>query len=205
MPIRKRAGSRPPKPSAKSKKRAPRAQKATAHAIGSEDSSLREHLLYLLRGGGAHLDFEKAIAGLPTELRGAKPSGAAFQCLGSARAHADCAVGHSRIQPRSPSTPHPRGPMATGRRPMLHRAPRLGTEASRPSAQTGRRWSSLSPTPRRTCIPKSRTERVRRFCARRCSWRTITPIIWASSCCCADCWGRGRSKFAGWQVVPSEV
>ena len=78
MPIRKRAGSRPPKPSAKSKKRSPHPQQATAHAIGSEDSSLREHLLYLLRGGGAHLDFEKAIAGLPTELRGAKPSGLPF-------------------------------------------------------------------------------------------------------------------------------
>ena len=37
--------------------------------------TLREHLLYLLRGGGAHLDFEKAIAGLPAELRGRKPPG----------------------------------------------------------------------------------------------------------------------------------
>jgi len=38
-------------------------------------AALREHLLYLLRGGGAHLDFEKAIADLPAELRGAKPTG----------------------------------------------------------------------------------------------------------------------------------
>jgi hypothetical protein len=38
-------------------------------------SALREHVLYLLRGGGAHLDFEKAIAGLPPELRGVKPAG----------------------------------------------------------------------------------------------------------------------------------
>ena len=38
-------------------------------------AALREHLLYLLRGGGAHLDFEKAIAGLPAELRGAKVPG----------------------------------------------------------------------------------------------------------------------------------
>ena len=38
-------------------------------------TSLREHLLYLLRGGGAHLDFEKAIAGLAPELRGARPGG----------------------------------------------------------------------------------------------------------------------------------
>ncbi len=39
------------------------------------DQSLREHLLYLLRGGGAHLDFEAAIADLPVELRGAKVAG----------------------------------------------------------------------------------------------------------------------------------
>ena len=38
-------------------------------------AALREHLLYLLRGGGAHLDFEKAVAGLPAELRGAKVPG----------------------------------------------------------------------------------------------------------------------------------
>ncbi len=38
-------------------------------------ASLRDHVLYLLRGGGAHLDFDKAIAGLPPELRGKKPAG----------------------------------------------------------------------------------------------------------------------------------
>ncbi len=36
------------------------------------DAALREHVLYLLDGGGAHLDFEKAVAELPVELRGAK-------------------------------------------------------------------------------------------------------------------------------------
>jgi uncharacterized damage-inducible protein DinB len=39
------------------------------------DQSLREHLLYLLRGGGAHLNFDAAVAGLPPELRGARPPG----------------------------------------------------------------------------------------------------------------------------------
>jgi hypothetical protein len=42
--------------------------------MGSE-TSLREHLLELLGGGHAHLDFEKAIAGLPVALQGAKPPG----------------------------------------------------------------------------------------------------------------------------------
>ena len=37
--------------------------------------ALREHLLYLLKGGGAHLNFDKAIAGLPAELRGESPPG----------------------------------------------------------------------------------------------------------------------------------
>jgi hypothetical protein len=41
------------------------------------DRVLREHLLYLLRGGGAHLDFDKAVAALPPELRGARPPGVA--------------------------------------------------------------------------------------------------------------------------------
>src|SRR3974390_1494505 len=36
---------------------------------------LRENLLYLLQGGGAHLNFDKAIAGLPAALRGARPPG----------------------------------------------------------------------------------------------------------------------------------
>jgi hypothetical protein len=39
------------------------------------DQALRDHLLYLLRGGGAHLSFDDAIAGLPPALRGVKPPG----------------------------------------------------------------------------------------------------------------------------------
>ena len=31
----------------------------------TRDEALREHLLYLLRGGGAHIDFEKLIADFP--------------------------------------------------------------------------------------------------------------------------------------------
>ncbi len=39
------------------------------------DQALREHVLYLVRGGGAHLDFDTAIANLSVGLRGAKPDG----------------------------------------------------------------------------------------------------------------------------------
>src|SRR5262249_5999601 len=40
-----------------------------------DQSGLREHLLDLLGGGHAHVDFERAIADLPPALRGARPPG----------------------------------------------------------------------------------------------------------------------------------
>ena len=36
------------------------------------DQSLREHLLNLLRGGGAHISFDDAVKDFPPELRGKK-------------------------------------------------------------------------------------------------------------------------------------
>lgn len=39
------------------------------------DALLRQHLLYLLGGGGAHLDFKTAIRGFPIDLRGVMPAG----------------------------------------------------------------------------------------------------------------------------------
>jgi hypothetical protein len=36
------------------------------------DQSLRDHLLYLLRGGGAHTDFDSAMGDWPVQLAGAK-------------------------------------------------------------------------------------------------------------------------------------
>ena len=39
------------------------------------DSSLRRHLVELLKGGSAHARFEETIAGIPAKLRGQKPAG----------------------------------------------------------------------------------------------------------------------------------
>ena len=41
----------------------------------TDSNALRKHLLYLLGGGGAHVDFDSAIAGWPAKLRGTKPKG----------------------------------------------------------------------------------------------------------------------------------
>ena len=41
-----------------------------------KDNSLRQHIVYLLEGGGAHLSFDDAVKRFPAPLRGVKPAGA---------------------------------------------------------------------------------------------------------------------------------
>jgi len=41
----------------------------------SHDQLLREHVVYLLTGGGAHASFEDAVKGMPEKWRGVKPEG----------------------------------------------------------------------------------------------------------------------------------
>jgi hypothetical protein len=43
-----------------------------------KDRSLREHLLYLLRGGGAHVNFEDAVKDFPVELINGKADGVPY-------------------------------------------------------------------------------------------------------------------------------
>lgn len=38
-----------------------------------DDRALRNHILYLLRGGGAHLGFDEVMSGFPAPMRGVKP------------------------------------------------------------------------------------------------------------------------------------
>jgi len=58
------------------KKKSSRPGKKTTGADANH--ALREHLLYLLGGGGAHASFEHAIAGFPPDLRGVKPANLPF-------------------------------------------------------------------------------------------------------------------------------
>ena len=41
----------------------------------THDKALRQHLLYLLKGGGAHVKFDEIVSGIPAKLRGKKPAG----------------------------------------------------------------------------------------------------------------------------------
>lgn len=50
--------------------------------MADKDQPLREHLLYLLSGGGAHVDFESAVKGVPPALRGKRPGNASHSLWG---------------------------------------------------------------------------------------------------------------------------
>jgi hypothetical protein len=41
----------------------------------SQDKQLREHLVYLLDGGGAHAKFDDVVKDMPEKLRGVRPNG----------------------------------------------------------------------------------------------------------------------------------
>src|SRR5437762_13869802 len=43
-----------------------------------KDKALREHLLYLLRGGGAHIHFDEALKDFPTGLINRKAEGVPY-------------------------------------------------------------------------------------------------------------------------------
>ncbi|MFZ0762169.1 MAG: DinB family protein [Candidatus Sulfotelmatobacter sp.] len=42
---------------------------------GANGKLLREHVIYLLNGGGAHVRFDDVVKDLPEKLRGVKPNG----------------------------------------------------------------------------------------------------------------------------------
>ena len=64
------------------------------------DKALRDHLLYLLKGGGAHATFEAAIGDWPVQLGGAKVANfphTAWMLLEHMRL---APVGHPGVQPQ---------------------------------------------------------------------------------------------------------
>src|SRR5512133_1522960 len=46
-----------------------------ARAGTGGESALRDHLVYLLTGGGAHVHFDAATRGVPADMRGRAPRG----------------------------------------------------------------------------------------------------------------------------------
>jgi DinB superfamily len=86
--------------------------------------ALRDHLLYLLRGGGAHLNFDAAVADLAPPLRGSRPAGqphTPWRVLEHLRIAQRDILEFSR-NPRHASPPFPDGYWPAGDAPPDERA-----------------------------------------------------------------------------------
>ena len=146
----------------------------------ADQAGLREHLLDLLGGGHAHLDFERAIADLPAELRGARPPGlphTPWRLVEHMRI-AQWDILRFSVDPEHVSPEFPDGYWPEGDAPPDPDAWDRSVAAFRADL---RAMMDLVADPSTTCWRRSRTGRARRSCARRCWWPTTTPTTWASS------------------------
>ena len=102
------------------------------------DQALREHVLYLLKGGGAHLNFEQAIADLSEDLRGAKVKGVSHTPWRLLEHLRICQWDILEFS-RNPEHVSPDFQMVTGPRAMDHLMQIHGTRAFKHSGPIGRR------------------------------------------------------------------
>ena len=152
----------------------------------ASETLLREHLLELLGGGHAHLNFEKAIAGLPVVLRGARPPGlphTPWRLVEHMRI-AQWDILRFSVDPAHVSPEFPDGYWPAGDAPPNANAWDRSVAAFRADLQA---MNDLVRTLTPTFSNPSSTARDRRSSARSC-WSLITTrTTWDSSSPCADC------------------
>ena len=151
--------------------------KKASRARAGPRHSLRQHLVNLLTGGHAHADFETAIRNIPAALRGNAPK-APRTPFG--RCWSTCASRNGTFW-SFPGSPSQVAGLA-GR--LLAARPRRRTRGMGQSVRSFHRdlkeMCDLVADPPPISTPDPAWRRPDRSCARRCSWPTTTPTIWAS-------------------------
>ena len=146
----------------------------------SQDSSIRQHVLYVLKGGGAHAKFEDVMGDFPAKLRGKMVSGlpySAWMVLEHMRIAQWDILEFSRNR-KHVSPEWPAGYWPAGDAPPSAAA-WAGSIRSfqRDLERRCRRWWRIL---RRTYTLRFPGGTGRRCCARRCWWRITMPIIWGN-------------------------
>src|SRR6202035_1336919 len=100
-----------------------------------KDKALRQHVLELLRGGGAHAKFDEIVAGIPPEVFGRKPAGLPHS-LWMLLEHLRIAQRDILEFSRNPKHVSPKWPRVIGRSRTLRPAHPRGTQASSKSSKT---------------------------------------------------------------------
>ena len=143
------------------------------------DAALREHVLFLLDGGGAHLDFKKAVAGIPAEFRGAKPANiphSPWRLVEHMRICQWDILEFSR-NPDHVSPDFPDGYWPVSDAPPDDLAWDKCLSDFRDDLEAMRQLVRDEST---TCSPRFRMATARLFFAKRCWWRTTMPTTLVS-------------------------
>lgn len=112
------------------------------------DKNLREHILYLLSGGGAHLNVEEVFGGIPVKLRGERIPGAphtAWQLLEHMRIAQWDILEFSR-NPKHVSPEFPEGYWPPAEAPVHREAWRRSVDAFRSDLEAMRQLVADSST-----------------------------------------------------------
>ena len=152
---------------------------------------LREHLLYLLNGGGAHARFDDAVKNMPEELRGAKPNGlphSAWMLLEHLRLAQRDILEFSRNSKHT-SPKWPKGYWPRDRSAASTAAWNKSIQQFRKDLKSMQDLVANPKTDLYARIPWGDGQTILREA---CCWPTTTPTTWASWSMCGDCWERGR-------------
>ncbi len=158
------------------------------------DTSLRQHLLELLKGGSAHARFEDAIAGIPTKLRGMKPAGfphSPWMLLEHLRIAQWDILEFSRNR-KHVSPDWPEGYWPRSEAPPSAAAWNASVKRFRKDLKAMQDWWRIR---RLTSMRAFPGETGRPSCARPCWWPITMPITWRRWWMCGGCWESGlRNK-----------
>ena len=160
-----------------------------------KEKALRDHLLYLLKGGGAHLDFDAAVKGLPAALRGKRPKGSPHSPWEL--------VEHMRIAQwdildfcrnrKYKARAWPAEYWPATQAPPSAAAWNKSIRAFRVDLDALCALVSKSSTDLHARIPHGEGQTILRE-EKRCWSPTTTPIIWDNWCWCGVCWAPSNNR-----------
>ena len=152
----------------------------------NDEVSLREHLLALLQGKGAHIPFDRVVEAWPQDDRGTKPPGAPH--------NAGQLVEHLRIAQwdilefsRSADHKSPGFPEGYWPQPEVPDSPAAWERSLEAFRSDGTAIRALVSDPERSLFQPFPWGTARLCCARRSSWRTTTRITSVSSLSSGSC------------------
>ena len=158
----------------------------------SKQKTLPEHLVELLKGGQAHVDFDGAVKDWPADLQGKTPKGAVhsgWELLEHMRI-AQWDILEFTRNPKHVSPEFPAGYWPKTHEPADKNAWKKSVEAFRADLQAMIEIVENEATDLYAPLAHGMGKRCyeRRWC-----WQTTMRITWGRWWWCGGCWGRGSS------------